>query len=61
MQFNMTEKSGIITLEERSIGLLFSVGIQDHMRATEIENYEQQLSNRRDSFDPTSPPPPEPI
>jgi hypothetical protein len=30
------------------------------MRATEIENYEQ-LSNRLDSFDPTSPPSPEPI
>jgi hypothetical protein len=30
------------------------------MSATEIENYEQ-LSNRLDSFDPTPPPPPEPI
>jgi hypothetical protein len=56
----VTEKSGIVLLEERSIGLLFSVGIQYHMSATEIENYEQ-LSNRLDSFDPTPPPPPEPI
>jgi hypothetical protein len=56
----MTEKSGIVLLGERSIPLLFSVGIQYHMSTTEIENYEQ-LSNRLDSSDPTPSPPPEPI
>ncbi len=39
-------------LEERSIRLLFSVGIWYHMSTAEIENYEQ-FNNRA--------PPPEPI
>jgi hypothetical protein len=53
----MTEKSGIVLLEEWLIRFLFSVGIQYHMSATEIENYEQ-LNNMLDISDP---PPPEPI
>lgn len=47
-------------LEERSIRLLFSVGIQYHMSTKEIENY-KQLNNRLDISNPTPPPPPEPI